>query len=121
MTPAIAPWWDSQTAIWIGAAGGGGLGTLGGLLGATAGLLVPRNKGRAFVVGSLFTMGFLGLAALAAGVVALLTSQPFYVWFPLLLGGKILAIVGLPLAFLTRRLYNAADQRALAAREFRQG
>lgn len=117
----MTAWWDAQATIWIGAAGGGGLGTLGGLLGAAAGFLVPRNKGRTFIVGGLMTLGVIGLAALAVGAVAVFSSQPFHVWFPLLLGGKILAITGLPLGFLTRRLYNAAEQRTLAAREFRQG
>lgn len=115
------PWWDVQTAVWIGALGGGGLGTLGGLLGAVAGALAPRGIGKPLVVGGFFLLTLIGAASLVTGVVAVVQSQPYHVFYPLLLGGAVLSLVGGPLTYVVRHRYHQAEQRRLNAQEFRRG
>lgn len=117
----MTEWWDQQTAAWIGALGGGGLGTLAGLFGGLAGYLAPRGIGRVPVlaVHGLFVLA--GVGALVAGIVAVVQSQPYHVYYPLLLGGAILSLVMGVLLPVVRVRYRQAEKRKLDAEELRRG
>ncbi|MCP5090483.1 MAG: hypothetical protein GY949_06145 [Gammaproteobacteria bacterium] len=82
-------WLSNRSAGLIGGIGGGLL----GLWGALIGVLASRGKARVFVLGSANAMLFIGVAALIGGVVALVTAQPYAVYYPLLLIGVIVVFV----------------------------
>jgi hypothetical protein len=84
-------WWSARTAGLAGAV----IGTLIGVLGALLGSLTARGRARRLVFGTMTTMAVLGAGLTATGIVALALSQPYAVWFALLLPGLLLiAILG---------------------------
>ena len=82
-------WWDNRMAGWIG----GIFGPLFGILGAIVGVLAGRGRGRDFCLGVCWFVFVIGIACLIAGLVALQQSQPYQVYFPLLLLGTIGTVV----------------------------
>jgi MFS family permease len=110
-------WWRMKTAAQYGGWVGGGVGSLAGILGATAGLMVSRGKGRKFIVGAMMTLTVAGLGALLAGIVAALAGQPWHVKYPLLLMGSILSIVCGANTLMLRRLYGQVEMRQMVARD----
>ncbi len=113
------PWFDLSTQIWLGA----GSGVVGGLWGATlgvlGGLLVPKGKGKAVV----FTLLWLGLLAgvgmLLAGAVAVASGQHYGVWFVLLQPGTLLTLLAAPFLFFMRHQYRQVELRKMQAEEMR--
>jgi hypothetical protein len=100
---------------------GGIVGSLLGCLGGVIGLLAGRGKGRAVAMGLVKGMLGLGAISLVLGVVALFRSQPYAVFYPLLLGGVL--GVGLP-SFLIptlRRRYEELELRKMKARDLSGG
>ena len=82
-------WFSDRSAGLMGGIGGGLL----GLWGALIGVLASRGRARAFVLSSANVLLFIGIASLVVGIVALATSQPYVVYYPLLLIGIILVFV----------------------------
>jgi hypothetical protein len=82
-------WWSDRTSGLFGGIAGGAVGVLGALLGG----LASRGRARRFVLRSLVGGAIVGAVAVAAGIVAVVTGQPYAVWFPLLLFGVILGAV----------------------------
>ena len=115
----VQPWFTNVGVV--GGLLGGTIGVLGGIYGTSLGVLVPRGRGRRFVVG--FTLAFLamGVILLVAGVTALVTGQPYGVWYSLLLPGALATILMSIFTPLVRVLYRQADHRRLEAEEFRRG
>ena len=79
-------WWSDRSAALVGSWAGGLLGCLGALIGA----LSSMGKGRRFVVAALKVQCFLGIGSGIAGLFALVTKQPYAVYYPLLLIGILL-------------------------------
>ena len=100
-------WWTDRQAAWIGGIGGSAVGCLGGLIGTLVGLGRARRFALALSRG-LFAFGFVGLIA---GLVAVVDSQPYAVYYPLLLGGGILTLVLLFQLHIIRRRYEAIELR----------
>lgn len=117
----MTEWWTQQTAVWIGALGGGGLGTLGGCFGALVGVLAPRGVARGFMLTVHAAFIVVGAVALVSGIVAVSTGQPYHVWYPLVLIGAILTVVMGSLFPVIRMRYRQAEHRRLDAEEFRRG
>ena len=113
-------WWTAHDGALYGAIGGAAIGMVGACLGAAAGLLAPRGRGRGVVLGSMATMAAGGLVALGAGVIAVSGGQPYHVWYPLLLCGGILALVMGPLVPVVRARYRQAEARRMQAQELRR-
>ena len=88
-TQPAGQWFSSRSAGLMGGIGGGLL----GLWGALIGVLASRGKARAFVLGSANVLLFIGIASLVGGIAALAISQPYVVYYPLLLIGIILVFV----------------------------
>ena len=93
--PLLTPgaWWSDQAGGLIGAIGGSIIGCLGGLIGTFAGL----GKARGLVVPICVGLIVFGVACLIAGVVALVASQPYAVYYPLkyfaeLIGGDLVDV-----------------------------
>lgn len=117
----MQPWWTEHQAALIGAIGGGGLGTLAGMLGGLAGWLAPRGKGKGPVLGAFALIFVVGVIALVGGVYAVSTGQPYHVWYPLVLGGGLMALIMGVLLPVIRLRYRQAEHRRLDAEELRRG
>ena len=114
------PWFDPNTfGAWFGTIAGGGLGTLGGLLGAAAGILAPRGKAKAVIVGAWYLTIAFGVAVLLFGVYALVVGQPWGIWYGPVLCGTIITIVMGGLLPVIRMRYRAAEQRRIDAEGLR--
>jgi len=111
----VTPWWSDQTAAWIGGIGGSLLGLNGALLGTLGGL----GRARRLVLTLLPIEIGLGVLALIAGLIALLSGQPYAVWYPLLLGGGIIAFVFGGLFPGVRRRYREIELRKVQALDMR--
>ena len=116
----MTPWWSAYTGNLIGAIGGSAIGVLGGTLGTLAGVLAPRGKGRRPVIASFVTFNALGLVLLGTGLFALLSGQPYHVWYPLVLCGGILSLVLSTLLPGLRARYRQAEARRLDAESLRR-
>lgn len=104
-------WWSERRAAQIGAT----LGVLAGLSGAVIGMLGGRRRGRRLVEGLLVGGIATGVGALLAAGIALVSSQPRYVWYPLVLVGVILTVVDGALLPALRRNYAAAELQRIRA------
>jgi hypothetical protein len=123
LVAAVEPWWSGETAAWMGAATGVvvgvGYGAIGG--GLCGGYLAPRGKAKPFVYG-LFLSGIaLGLGLLGVAGVALVSGQPYAVWYPMLLPGVLLTLLmGLLFPMVIVPAYRRAETRRLEAAELRR-
>lgn len=115
------PWFSTEAAIYFGSFGGAGVGVLGGLLGAAAGVLAPQGKGKAFILNSMLVLGCLGVLCLLTGIVAVVMSQPYAIYYPFLLIGFILTVVMFAVRPAVRQRYREAEQRKLEAAALRRG
>lgn len=107
-------WWSDQQSGWLG----GILGCLGGLfgvLGGISGALAVKGKGRGLAFGTLYTMAGLGGLLLLLGLSALSLSQPYHVYYPLLLGGVLFTALGLGLIPNLKRTFEQAELRKMKA------
>lgn len=84
---ASGQWFSTRNGVLVGAIGG----TVIGLWGALIGVLAARGRAKSFVLMSAGALFVVGIAALVAGLTALLMRQPYAVYYPLLLVGGILA------------------------------
>jgi hypothetical protein len=111
----MEPWFDPNQYAWIP---GTLFGVLGGVMGTLAGWLAPSGRAKRFVLSAWFT--FLGLAvvSLVAGLVALMSGQPYGVWYGLLLPGADGTIVIGVLSLLVVKRYREAEARRMAAKDF---
>ena len=95
----------------MGGIGGAIIGCLGGLIG----LLAGKGKARNFVLATIKIFIVLGILSLMAGVVAIVSGQPYAVWYPLLLLGFILTLVfSLNLPSIQRR-YDELEIRRMTS------
>ena len=114
------PWFEPNTFRALYEAIGGGVGgTLMGCFGGLAGYLAPKGKGRRFVLGTMFVLAILGLIQLGIGLVALLTGQPYDIWYPMVLVGGIMTVVIWPLVPVVRHRYTQAEHRRMEAEAIR--
>lgn len=79
-------WWSDRTAGLVG----GIVGSAIGILGAILGWLVARRRARTFTIGAMKAAVAAGTLLLCVGGVAVATSQPYGVAYPILLAGVIL-------------------------------
>lgn len=114
------PWFDSQTAGLIGTIIGVGLGAgFGGIGGGVGGPLAGMGKAKGLVLG-IFAAGLLiGLGLAITGVVALVMSQPYHVWFVFLMPGVAATLIFGFLLPVIRAQYARADQRKVDAAAIR--
>ncbi|MFM9994941.1 MAG: hypothetical protein ACKVU4_03970 [Phycisphaerales bacterium] len=116
----MTEWWSFQDSVLVGSIGGGGFGTLVGLLGAAAGVLAPRGMAKRLVLGAFIGALAVGIAGLSAGVFAVIIGQPYHVWYGLvLIGGITTVVMGSLLPVVVVR-YRQAEARKLEAEELRR-
>lgn len=104
-------WWTDQTAGLLGGIGGSIIGCLGGLIG----VLCSLGRGRVLALGLLRFMFVIGISSGAAGIVALARTQPYEVYYPLLLSGLLCSILPLFLYKLIQRRFQAIELQRLHA------
>lgn len=104
-------WWPVTWSGWIGGGAGAFFGCFGGLLG----MLSQKGRARGFVVTSSYVLIAIGTVCLIAGIIALALSQPYHVFYPLLLLGVILTTVMLGTRKQMHASYQAAEERRMAA------
>jgi hypothetical protein len=102
-------WWTDKAGGWFGAIAGCVFGTLGAL----CGLLARRNPR---FVRWLYVVGIaLGSGMLLVGTAALLTRQPYGVWYPLVLAGVVaVTVFGMQTMYDGRRRREQELQRIAA-------
>ena len=110
LTPAGA-WWGSRQAGLFGGIGGGAV----GILGALVGVLGSLGRARRVVMACGVLTLVVGVTALIAGAVALTASQPYAVYYPLLLGGVLCTVLPVSLAPALMRRYREAELRRMQA------
>ncbi len=113
----IEPWFNPNAYAWIP---GTLFGCIALVLGAFAGWLVPLGKARQFIVRAWVTLWMVAILLLAAGCIALLSRQPWGVWYGLALPGVIgTAVLGGNLLIILKR-YREAEERGLSAKNTMQ-
>ncbi len=119
MLSAVQPWFENWGLI--GGLLGGGIGLLGGVYGTVVGICAPRGKAKRLVFGLHWFALLLGLGLLVGGITALVTDQPYGVWYALLLPGAILTVLIICFTPMVKLRYRQAEHRQLNAEEFRRG
>ena len=110
---ATLQWWSGRAGGWVGATGG----TVLGLLCAAIAVLAVKGIARRTVMSLLVGMATVGVGGLTAGIIAACVRQPYGVFFPLLLGGVLCALMGgLGLA-LYPRVYQDIQLRRIRAKD----
>jgi hypothetical protein len=97
----------------FGGVGGG----LVGCIGALIGVLASRGRAKRFVTIAIVALAVGGTLAFLAGVVALSRSQPYAVYYPLLLIGFLATVVPLGLRSSIRRRYEEIELRRMRAHD----
>lgn len=117
----VTPWFDPQSfGTYFGAIGGATVGCLGGLFGGVGSWAAQRNKWRGLMLGGMALSGGLCALALIAGLFAVVSGQPYGIWYPLTLVGLIGAGCFLGLLPVMRKRYDQADARRLEAQALRR-
>ncbi len=104
-------WWSARAGGMFGVLFGTIVGCLGGLIG----VLTARGKSRRFVFASLIVLPVMGVVVLVSGIVSLSLSQPYHVWYPLILGGALTAIIFWALNPKVRKRYADLELRKIRA------
>jgi len=105
-------WWTDRTGGWIGGITGSVIGAIGSIIGISCWLGIARKLCFS-LLGLMFTFGVISLAM---ALVALIFSQPYAVYYPLLLVG-ILCVSMPPLSFYTgiKQRYEQIELRKMHA------
>jgi len=104
-------WWSDRAGGIVGGVGG----SLIGMMGALLGTLTAKRRARGFVLRSMLALTVLGAGLLLVGFAAVMLKQPYAVYFPLLLGGAIMAIVFGNGRRTARRAFEDAELRKMRA------
>jgi hypothetical protein len=104
-------WWSDQGGGMLG----GIAGSILGCLGAMVGWLAATGRARRLALGTLKLMILVGVIALAAGGFALLRSQPYAVYYPLLLLGGLCVVIPAGLFRSIRKRYENIELRRMRA------
>jgi len=84
----MEPWFNEQTAGMIGGIIGGSIGGMGAIIGCLSGLCI-RKGWKGLIYGMFGVCIAVSIALLMTGVVALLSKQPYHVWYVFGLPGLI--------------------------------
>jgi len=104
-------WWSARVGTLVGAI----LGSFVGVVGAIIGVLGGRGRARRLVGALLVGMIAVGGCLVLAGAAAASSSQPRYVWYPLLVIGGASGVIALVILPAMRRRYAADELRRIEA------
>ncbi|MEM9658520.1 MAG: hypothetical protein AAF961_09175 [Planctomycetota bacterium] len=114
------PWFEPvwKFGAYFGAFGGSAVGLAGAVLGSCS-YFVRQGKGRRWIVGAYATMIGVGLLALATGIYAWASGQPYGIWYPLAMLGLVSCGVFGGLFPVILRQYREAEERKVSAQGLR--
>jgi hypothetical protein len=104
-------WWTDR----FGNKMGGIVGSMIGIFGAVVGLLAGQAKARMLVMSLLWLILLFGTCSLIAGIIALFRSQPYMVFYPLLLVGGISTLTPAFCIPLLKKRYEALELRQISS------
>lgn len=107
----IQPWFPEHYAWIFGAS----IGVLGGVVGTLGGCLAPFGKAKTLVFGVYWLAIIASVACLIAGISALISGQPYGVWYGLTLAGAIGSVVFGVNYFTLNNAYRMAEARKMTA------
>lgn len=108
------PWFDPNSMAWIP---GTVLGVSLGLWGSIVGTVARQGQGRTAVLTINWVLELISLGLLVGGLVALLSGQPYGVWYGLLLPGLIGVGLTTWLILALPKFYRLAEQRKMRTRD----
>ena len=114
VTPPQNAWWSDRTAGYVGGIAGSAIGLISGLIGA----LIGMGKARRLAFSLVYGIFIFGVISLVLGIAAVILSQPYAVYYPLLLLGlmsPIIAIIFGSLRNLIRKRYEEIELRKIDA------
>ncbi len=106
-----APWFPEQYAWVFGVA----IGVFGGITGTLVGCLAPFGKAKKLVFAIYWFAVVASLISLIAGIIALISGQPYGIWYGLTLAGFIGSLVFGLNYFTVVNAYRQAEARKMAA------
>jgi hypothetical protein len=106
-----APWFPEQYAWVFGAS----IGVLGGIVGTLVGCLAPFGKARTLVYAVYWFALIASVTSLITGLSALISGQPYAIWYGLTLAGIIGSLVIGLNYFTLANAYRHAEARKMAA------
>ena len=112
---AANAWWTDRISGLIGGIVGSGVGLTGAAIGILAGIGIAR-KVCLSLLGAMFV---LGIASLAVGLAALAFSQPYAVYYPLLLLGLLCSALPAGLFHSIQRQYEQKELRKMHAMDIK--
>jgi hypothetical protein len=110
----VEAWFDPVFA-WIPGAVLGAVG--GGIGGPLAGVFAPKGKFRAQVLGFYYAIIIISAVLLVAGLAALLSGQPYGVWYGLGFPGLLCFVLFSVLVKVVAKQYQAAELRKTMAED----
>jgi hypothetical protein len=110
----IEPWFNPNAYAWIP---GTLLGVAGGIEGALVGSFAPKGKHRTLVLGVHFVLLHVCCALLVMGLVALVTGQPYGIWYGFGLPGLLGLVIFGSLTWAIRKQYVEAELRKSMAED----
>ncbi|MGD0572748.1 MAG: hypothetical protein ABSB11_06970 [Sedimentisphaerales bacterium] len=108
-------WWTDRTGGLVGGIAGTAVGLTGAAIGVLAGIGIAR-KVCLSLLGAMFV---LGIASLAVGLAALASSQPYAVYYPLLLLGLLCSVLPAGLFRSIKRQYELKELRKMHAMDIK--
>jgi hypothetical protein len=106
-------WFNELTGIYLGAFGGAAIGVLGGAWGTMAGIFASKGKLKRLVLTFALALIITGAISLCTGITALITRQPYHVWYPFALIGGILTAVLIPNYFIIKNIYKKSEMKKM--------
>jgi len=110
-------WFSQQTANLVGAIMGSAVGVVGGTCGSLNMIFARKGKYWTFIKTNVTVWISLGVVSLCVGIFALITGQPYHVWYPFALVGFLLVIV-IPANYVNaKKIYAAAELKKMSVDE----
>lgn len=104
-------WWSDRVAGYVG----GVSGSLIGLMGAAVGFLVGFGRCQRIAKALINLILVIGIVCVILGVVAVIQSQPYAVYYPLLLVGGICVVIPLVIKKPVQQAYQRKEMRKMAS------
>jgi len=109
-------WFDERTAGLIGGILGTALGITGGVLGSLSGICVQKGWKKPIYTIIAITIAVCSVLSII-GLVALISKQPYHVWFPLLLCGLLGIAILTMLIPVMRKRFTEYELRKMQAKD----
>jgi len=102
-------WFSESTANIIFPIIGGGLSILFGLYGTFGGIFAPKGKFKRLILSAAIAFIAIGAIMLITGLFALISKQPYHVWYPFILTGGIILPILVPNYFILKKRFSKIE------------